>query len=80
MVKRTILIVDDESTQRKVISNFIENLGHNYLVMSSGMEVVDFFMNRKVLKGISCHDVDVMLLDLSMPDLDGLTVLKQIIQ
>ncbi|MFZ9181521.1 MAG: sigma-54-dependent transcriptional regulator [Rickettsiales bacterium] len=78
MVKRTVLIVDDEATQRKVISHFIENLGHNYLVMSSGMEVVDFFMNRKVIKGISCHDVDVMLLDLSMPDLDGLTVLKQI--
>jgi DNA-binding NtrC family response regulator len=46
--------------------------------MSSGMEVVDFFMNKKTIKGISCHDVDVMLLDLSMPDLDGLTVLKQI--
>ena len=78
MVKRTILIVDDEPTQRKVLGKFIEDLGHNYLVMSSGMEVVDFFMNKKVIKGISCHDVDVMLLDLSMPDLDGLTVLKQI--
>ncbi len=78
MVKRTILIVDDEPTQRKVLSKFIEDLGHNYLVMSSGMEVVDFFMNKKVIKDISCHDVDVMLLDLSMPDLDGLTVLKQI--
>lgn len=78
MVKRTILIVDDEPTQSKVLSKFIEELDHNYLVMSSGMEVVDFFMNKKVIKGISCHDVDVMLLDLSMPDLDGLTVLKQI--
>lgn len=78
MVKRNILIVDDEATQRKVISHFVENLGHNYLVMASGMEVVDFFMNRKVINGISNHDVDVMLLDLSMPDLDGLTVLKQI--
>jgi DNA-binding NtrC family response regulator len=46
--------------------------------MNSGMEVVDFFMNKKVIKGLSCHDIDVMLLDLSMPDLDGLTVLKQI--
>ncbi len=78
MAKRTILIVDDEPTQSKVLSKFIEELDHNYLVMSSGMEVVDFFMNKKVIKGISCHDVDVMLLDLSMPDLDGLTVLKQI--
>jgi len=78
MVKHTILIVDDEPTQRKVLSKFIEDLGYGYLVMSSGMEVVDFFMNKKVIKGISCHDIDVMLLDLSMPDLDGLTVLKQI--
>lgn len=78
MIKRTILIVDDELTQCKVLSKFIEKLEHNYLIMRSGMEVVDFFMNKKVINGISCHDVDVMLLDLSMPDLDGLTVLKQI--
>ncbi len=78
MVKRTILIVDDEPTQCKVLSKFIGDMGHSYLVMNSGMEVVDFFMNKKIVKGISCHDVDVMLLDLSMPDLDGLMVLKQI--
>jgi DNA-binding NtrC family response regulator len=78
MVKHTILIVDDEPTQRKVLSKFIKDLDHNLLVMSSGMEVVDFFMNKKTIDGISYHDVDVMLLDLSMPDLDGLTVLKEI--
>jgi DNA-binding NtrC family response regulator len=78
MNKRNILIVDDEPTQCKVLGKFISDLGHNPMIMTSGMEVVDFFMNKKVVKGISCHDVDVMLLDLSMPDLDGLTVLKQI--
>ncbi len=78
MNTRNILIVDDEPTQCKVLGKFIQGLGHNPLIMTSGMEVVDFFMNKKVVKGISCHDVDVMLLDLSMPDLDGLTVLKQI--
>ncbi len=78
MVKRTILIVDDEPTQCKALGKFIGNMGHNFLVMNSGMEVVDFFMNKKVTQGISFHDIDVMLLDLSMPDLDGLTVLKQI--
>ncbi len=78
MNKRNILIVDDEPTQCKVLGKFINDLGHNPMIMTSGMEVVDFFMNKKVVKGISCHDVDVMLLDLSMPDLDGLTVLKQI--
>ena len=78
MSKNTILIVDDEPTQRKVLSKFISDLGHDHLVCSSGMEVVDFFMNKKVINSISCHNVDVMLLDLSMPDVDGLTVLKQI--
>ena len=78
MVKRNILIVDDEPTMCKVLSKFIGNMGHSYLVMNSGMQVVDFFMNKKVIDGMSCHDVDVMLLDLSMPDLDGLTVLKEI--
>ena len=78
MVKRNILIVDDEPTQCKVLGKFIGNMGHNFLTMNSGMEVVDFFMNKKIIEGISCYDIDVMLLDLSMPDLDGLTVLKEI--
>ena len=78
MVKRNILIVDDEPTQCKVLSKFIDELNHNFLVMNSGLEVIDFFMNKKVVKRFSCHDFDVMLLDLSMPDIDGLSVLKQI--
>lgn len=78
MLKRNILIVDDEPTQCKILGKFISSMDHNYLVMNSGMEVVDFFMNKKTINNISCHDIDVMLLDLSMPDLDGLTVLKQI--
>lgn len=78
MVKRNILIVDDEPTQCKVLGKFIGNMSHNFLTMNSGMEVVDFFMNKKIIEGISCYDIDVMLLDLSMPDLDGLTVLKEI--
>jgi DNA-binding NtrC family response regulator len=78
MNKRNILIVDDEATQCKVLGKLVKDLGHNPLIMNSGMEAVDFFMNKKSLDGVSCHDIDVMLLDLSMPDLDGLTVLKQI--
>lgn len=79
MVKHTILIVDDEETQRKAFGKVIStNLGHRCVEMKSGLEVVDFFMNRKSINNISYTDIDVMLLDLSMPDLDGLAVLKQI--
>lgn len=78
MVKRTILIVDDEPVQCKIMKKFISGMGHNYLIMNSGIEVVDFFVNKKIIEGFSYSDIDVMLLDLSMPDLDGLAVLKKI--
>jgi DNA-binding NtrC family response regulator len=78
MVKKNILIVDDEPTQRKILGRLVSNLNYNCLLMSGGLEVVDFFMGKKVFKGISYHEVDVMLLDLSMPDIDGLSVLNQI--
>jgi DNA-binding NtrC family response regulator len=78
MSKRNILIVDDEPTMSKVLSKYVSNMGHNHLVINNGLEVVDFFMNKKIRNNISCHDIDVMLLDLSMPDLDGFSVLKEI--
>ncbi len=78
MVKGNILIVDDEPTQCKVISNYIEELGYNHFSMNCGMDVIDFCMNKKIVDGFNFNEVDVILLDLSMPDLDGLTVLKQI--
>ncbi len=80
MIKRNILIVDDEPTQCKVLKKFISGMGFNFLIMNSGMEVVDFFMNKTVIEGLTHNDMDVMLLDLSMPDIDGLTVLKKIDQ
>ncbi len=78
MTKRNILIVDDEPTQCKILKKFIGNMGHNFLIMNSGVEVIDFFINKSVIENITANDIDVMLLDLSMPDVDGLTVLKKI--
>lgn len=78
MIKKNILVVDDEPTQCKTFSKFITNMGHGCLTMNSGSQVVDFFINKKPIDGINCHEIDVMLLDLIMPDIDGLTVLKQI--
>lgn len=78
MTKRNILVVDDEPTQRKILKKFIGGMGHNLLIMSSGVEVIDFFLNKTIIDGIAAHDIDVMLLDLSMPDVDGLTVLRKI--
>lgn len=78
MAANNILIVDDEKTECKILEKFITNQGYNALVMNSGMEAVDFFVNKKVIDGLTNFDIDVMLLDLSMPDLDGISVLKKI--
>ena len=78
MANNNILIVDDELTQCKMLEKFVSNQGYDSLIMNSGTEVVDFFVNKKIVGGITNLDIDVMLLDLSMPDLDGISVLKKI--
>lgn len=79
MIKKTVLIVDDDPLQCKLFGRFIENMGHNCMVINNGMEAIDFFLKGKIIDGISFKKIDAVLLDLTMPDVDGLTVLKQIV-
>ncbi len=78
-MSRNILIVDDELVQAKMLSKFIKDMNHDTLVMNKGQDVVDFFLKKQNnINNLAPHDIDVMLLDLSMPDIGGLEVLKQI--
>lgn len=67
--KQTILIIEDENT----ICNFISTtlLANDYKVLkaSNGKEAISSF---------SSYCPDVILLDLGLPDMDGLDVLKKI--
>ncbi len=68
--KRTILLIEDERT----ISNFIFRAltANNYktICASTGKEGISLFFS---------HQPDLILLDLGLPDMDGLQVLEQII-
>lgn len=77
-VKRNILIVDDEKTQTMVFQRYVKKMGHNELIMHSGSEVINFFTEKKPINNISPYDIDVMLLDMSMPDVSGIEVLEKI--
>lgn len=77
-MQKNILIVDDEPVQAKLLARFIGDMDHNIIVMNSGREVVEFFVNKEPVNNISPSEVTIMMLDLSMPDVDGLSVLKQI--
>jgi len=62
-----ILIVDDSSTMRKAIAKVLKEDGHNTLAVADG---------RKGLEFAAIHAPDCILLDLIMPEVDGLGVLK----
>lgn len=65
--RRLILVVDDDVDVARVISYVFESLGHSVLTAHSGKEAVE--MARK-------YHPDLLTLDIIMPDIDGLQVLK----
>jgi DNA-binding NtrC family response regulator len=65
----TTLIVDDDPTQRRLLQAQAEKCGIQVLTASSGKEALD------VLNGPKGAQVSLVLLDLVMPGMDGLTVL-----
>jgi CheY-like chemotaxis protein len=67
---KNILIVDDNATVLKLLSAMLKKLGINCIEASSGMEALEI-----IKKGI---EIDLILLDIQMPDMDGVTVLNRI--
>jgi two-component system, LytTR family, response regulator len=67
----TILIVDDEPVARKVLREELESLDH--------AQVIDEADNgASALKIVSEHKPDIVLLDLQMPEMGGLEVVRQL--
>lgn len=65
----TILAVDDNADNRELLTRYLERSGHRVLVAGGGDEA---------LKLLEEHSVDVVLLDLIMPGMDGSEVLARI--
>ena len=59
-----ILVVDDEPAVRQVLGDMLEAAGHEVLRAAGGREALE-------LCAVASPPVDMVLLDLSMPDLDG---------
>ena len=69
----TILIVDDESRMRKLIKDFLMQKGYSILEAADGEEALQVFEENK-------NKINLILLDVMMPKLDGWSVLRQIRQ
>src|SRR4029077_8681197 len=65
----TILVADDDPYIGKVLTDRLQSLGHQVLLASSG---------RMALELLDSHDPQLALLDIAMPDLSGIKVLKEI--
>jgi DNA-binding NtrC family response regulator len=65
----TILIVDDEPVQRRLLENAVQKLGYQTLLAESGEEALEK-LNQQNLPRIM-----LVILDIVMPDLDGMGVL-----
>ncbi|MBV8745394.1 MAG: response regulator, partial [Xanthobacteraceae bacterium] len=59
---QTILIVDDDPVQRDLIRQLLEPLGFTVLIAASGAECLSL---------VDQHKVHLVLLDVSMPEMDG---------
>lgn len=68
---RTVLLIDDELAVRTVTSRMLEELGCQVLVHESGRSGLVCFAERH-------RQIDVILLDLTMPDLSGLETLTEL--
>src|SRR3982751_2448210 len=68
----TILIVDDDAVQRRLVENMVQKCGYEPLVVDSGDAAV------ALLTAPDAQPIDTVVLDLVMPGLDGLGVLAKI--
>lgn len=67
-MKSKILLVDDEKGIVTMMKNYFE---------SSGYQVYAAYDGKEALEKVACHP-DIILLDINMPEMDGLTVCQHI--
>ena len=70
MDKLKILLVDDESRMRKLVRDFLVKSNYEVVEAEDGEAALDIFFEA--------NDVDLVILDVMMPNMDGWQVIKEI--
>ncbi len=68
-MEKNILIVDDSESIREVVSFTLESAGFNVHIGSDGTDAL------KLLDG---RPIDLIITDLHMPQMDGITLIKEV--
>ena len=66
-----VLVVDDEESVRNLLQRTLEGAGFNVVTAANGQEAVETMSESEL-------EISVVLLDIKMPGMSGLEVLKQV--
>lgn len=67
--KNKILVVDDSSTNTFLLESFLKGKGYNIITTQSGEEALTILKKEKI---------DLLLLDIMMPEINGFDILNEI--
>ena len=68
-MSKTILIAEDSSVIQNLTKKILQNLNYHIVTVKNGKEV---------LKHLEKEPVDLILLDINMPQMDGMTCAQEI--
>lgn len=66
-----ILVVDDEPNLSETLKDILTEEGYKCLIAENGLSAINL---------VKHHDINVILLDVCLPDMNGIEVFKQIIE
>lgn len=69
MATKKILIVEDESRMRRLISDYLKREGYSIIEAEDGKKAMEIF---------NADEIDLIVLDIMMPEYDGWTVCREI--
>lgn len=66
---KTILIVEDQQVLREIMKEYLSDEGYRVLEAGDGSEALELFQE---------HEIDLIILDIMLPELDGWSVCRRI--
>jgi PAS domain S-box-containing protein len=70
-IPKRVLVVDDDEAVLELAGEFLRRAGYEFHLASGGPEAIELFGKKHA-------EIDVVVLDLTMPDLDGHEVLREL--
>lgn len=69
----SVLVIDDEEVVRQVAARMLKSLGYQAICLGAARDAIDYYARRR-------RDIDLVLVDLIMPDMDGGAVFRELTQ